>query len=125
MALTLQDALKQVLADAIDAEINTGAGTAELQFMTAGNVEVATCPLANPAFGNSNATGTISVSGTPQDTNATGNASPVTKFRIFDRDATFLIEGTVSTSGADINISNTTINAGETVTLTSFSITVP
>jgi hypothetical protein len=123
MALVLEVVLRNVLADAIDNEINTGVGTAELRFETSADAEVATIPLQNPAFGNA-ATGTITLQGTPiQDTTATGGT--VAQFSIYDRDATKQLEGVVATSGGDINMSSLVVGANDTVELTSFSITVP
>lgn len=123
MALILEVVLRNVLADAIDAEVNTGVGTAELRFETSADAEVATIPLQNPAFGPASA-GTITLQGTPiQDTTATGGT--VAQFSIYDRDATKQLEGTVATSGGDINMSSLVVGANDTVELTSFSITVP
>lgn len=123
MALILEVVLRNVLADAIDAEVNTGVGTAELRFETSADAEVATIPLQNPAFGPA-AAGTITLQGTPiQDTTATGGT--VAQFSIYDRDATKQLEGTVATSGGDINMSSLVVGANDTVELTSFSITVP
>lgn len=123
MALTLETALRNALADAIDTEINTGAGTATLEFETSGDAEVATIDLQNPAFGAA-AAGVITLAGTPlQDSSATGGTTA--QFSIYDRDATKQLEGTVATSGADINITSVAIAATEVVTLSSFTITVP
>lgn len=120
MALTLETGLRNVLADAIDTEVGA-AGF--LQFETSGDVEVATITFGNPAFGAAS-TGTITLSGTPlSDTNATGGT--VAQFSIYKSGPTKLLEGTVATSGADINITSVAIAATETVTLTSFTITVP
>ncbi len=123
MALTLETALRNALADAIDTEINTGAGTATLQFETSGDVEVATINLQNPAFGAA-AAGVITLAGVPlSDSSATGGT--VAQFSIYDRDSTKQLEGTVATSGADINITSTVIAATEVVQLTSLTLTVP
>ena len=123
MALTLETTHRDALADAIDDEVNTGSGTATLVFETSGDVEVATIDLQNPAFGASSS-GTITLAGTPlSDTNATGGT--IAQFSLEDRDGTKQLEGTVATSGADINITSTTIAASETVTLSSFTLTVP
>lgn len=123
MALTLVNALKSTLADAITTAIGA-AGYMELQ--TAGDVEVATLPFNNPAF-NAAANGVIAVNNTPQveDTNATGNGGAVTKFKIYASGAVLQLDGVVATSGQDLDISSTIIGATDTVQLTSFSITVP
>lgn len=121
MALTLETGLRDVLADAIDTEIGAAG---YLEFQTAADGELATITFGNPAFGASS-TGTITMSGQPlQDTSATGGGT-CAQFSIFKSGPTKLLEGTVSTSGADINISSTSIGAGDTVELTTFTITVP
>ena len=52
--------------------------------------------------------------------NATGTA---TWFRIVSSGATHIMDGTVSTSGADLNLNSTSITSGGTVSVTSFTIT--
>jgi hypothetical protein len=119
----LETNLRNALADAIDDLVNTGAGTANLKFETSGDAEVATINFNNPAFGAA-ATGVITLQGTPlQDSSATGGT--VAQFSIYNRNGTKVLEGTVATSGADINITSTTIAATEVVQLTSLTITVP
>lgn len=121
--MILETALRNVLADAIDAEINTGAGTSNLKFETSGDVEVATIDFQNPAFGAA-ATGVITLQGVPlSDTSATGGV--IAQASIFDRDGTKQLEMTVAVSGAEINITSLTIAASEQVDLTSLTITVP
>ncbi len=121
MALTLATTMRDAIADAVDTRIGT---TATIEFQTSGDVEVATISLGNPAFGASS-TGTITLSGTPlSDTNATGGT--MAKFVIKSGGTTTEITGTVSTSGADINFAGgLVVGAGDTVTLTSFTITCP
>ena len=46
-----------------------------------------------------------------------------TWFRITTSGGTFVIDGSVGTSGADCNLNTTTISSGGTVSITSFSIT--
>ena len=121
--MILETVLRNVLADAIDNEINTGAGTATLEFETSGDVEVATINLQNPAFGAA-ATGVITLQGVPlSDSSATGGTTA--QASIYDRDATKQLEMTVGTSGTEIIISSTTIGATDQVDLTSLTITVP
>lgn len=123
MALTLETNLRNALADAIDDLVNTGGGTAQFKFETSGDVAVATINLANPAFGAA-ATGVITLASVPlSDTNAAGGT--VAQFSIYNRAGTKVLEGTSATSGSDCNITSTSVAATETVTLTSFTITVP
>jgi molybdopterin-binding protein len=121
--MILETVLRNVLADAIDTEINTGAGTAELHFETSADAEVATIALQNPAFGPA-ATGVITLQGVPlSDTSATGGTT--TQASIYDRDATKQLEMTVGTSGTEIIISDNVILATDQVDLNSLTITVP
>lgn len=121
MALTLATTMRDAIADAVDTRIGA---TATLELQDSGNTEIATISLGNPAFGASS-TGTITLSGVPlSDTNATGGT--MAKFQIKSGGTTVEISGTVSTSGADINFAGgLVVGAGDTVTLTSFTITCP
>lgn len=119
LALVLQN----ILANQIDTEINTGAGTSDLKFETSGDVEVATIAFQNPAFGASVA-GVITLAGVPlSDVSATGGTT--VQASIFDRDATKQLEMTVGTASTEIIITSTVIAATEQVDLTALTITVP
>lgn len=124
--MILSVAARNAYLDAIDALINTGAGTATLEFQTAGGVEVATCNLNNPAFNTaSNGTMTLEVtSADVKDTSATGNATNVSKFVIKDRDGNVVITGTVAGDGSgEINLNSTLIAAAAVVQIDSFALT--
>lgn len=67
--------------------------------------------------------GTKSLSGTWQDTSAdaTGTAA---HFRIYRNDGTTCdIQGTVGTSGTDMIVDNASFNAGQSFTVTAFTLT--
>jgi len=116
----LEPVLRDVLADAIDTEINTGAGTAELKLETAADAEVATIALQNPAFVAS-AGGVIAAAGVPlSDASATGGT--VSQASVYDRDGTKQFELTVGTSAAEIIITRTGITAGDPVNLRALTI---
>lgn len=126
MALVFETAAKDAIADAIDTYVNGGTAP-ELVFETSGDVECATIILnATNAFGASSG-GIITLADTPlSDTNATGGT--VAQFSIYQnvsQGAEKVVEGTVLTSGGDINLTTLAVAATETVTLTSFTITVP
>lgn len=121
--MILETVLRNVLADAIDNEINTGVGTAELRFETSADAEVATISLQNPAFGSA-AAGVITLAGVPlSDLSATGGTTA--QASIYDRDATKQLEMTVGTAATEIIISSTVIGATDQVDLTALTITVP
>ena len=121
--MILTTALRDVLADAIDADINAGAGTANLIFETVGDTAVATIALQNPAFGAA-ASGVITLEGvTLSDTSAAGGTT--VQASIFDRTAAKVLEMTVGTAATEIIISSTVIAATDQVDLTALTITVP
>ena len=121
--MILESVLQNVLADQIDAEINTGAGTANLKFETVGDVEVATIDFQNPAFGAASA-GVITLQGvTLSDTSATGGTT--VQASIYDADGTKQLEMTVGTAATEIIITDNVIVATEQVDLTALTITVP
>lgn len=124
MAITLSTAGKNAALDAIDALINTGAGTAVMEILTASDVEVATINLNNPAFdAAANNNMAISVSPEIKDSNATGNVTNVSKFRIKDRGGNVVISGTLASDGSgDINFNTTLIAAGAVVQIDSFAL---
>jgi len=127
MAITLTTAARNAACDAIVdlVDAGTGAGTIELKSAAstvAGTNEVATLTFSDPAFGA--ASSGVATAGTiTDDTNATGGTA--SHFTVFDSDGNAVWQGTVATSGADLNLSSTTIGAGSTVTISSFTFTVP
>ena len=119
---TLPNASRDAMVDALVDLIDAGAGAGDLVFQTSGDVEVATCAFSDPAFGASSG-GTATANSISDDTNATGGTT--TKASLQDSNSTEVIEATVSTSGADINLSSTTIGAGDTVSITALTVTQP
>lgn len=125
MTLILEVGLQNALADEIGAYIDAGTAP-ELVFETVGDVAVATIILnSTNAFGAA-AAGVITMTGQPlSDTNAVGGTT--VQFSIYQNvsQTNKVLEGTVATSAADINISSTVVGATDTVELTTFTITVP
>lgn len=125
MAITLETIARDELANALDTIINAGTAP-ELVFETTGDVEVATIILdPTNAFDNA-ATGVITMTGQPKtDASATGGTTG--QFSIYQNvsQTNKVLEGSVATSGADINISSVIIGATDSVELTTFTITMP
>lgn len=85
--------------------------------------------LNDPAFGAAadaapGGIATASVSPALEDTsaNATGTAG---YFRVVDSNGTAIMDGEVGTSGADLNLNTTSIVSGATVSVTSWTVTMP
>lgn len=121
--MVLETAARNALADAFDDYVNTGAGTANMKLETNGDVEVATFNFQNPAFGAA-AAGVITLAGVPiEDASATGGT--VAQGSIYNRNGDKVCESVAATSGQEITVSSTTIGAGESVSLTALTVTVP
>lgn len=128
MGLTLETAVRNAATDAVVDLIDVGAGangTLEIIY-SSGPTTAATLNFSATAFGAS-ASGTATAAAISSDTNANGAAGAVDQFKIKDADGTLLITGTVTATsgGGDIEVDSTTINSGDTVTISSFSITTP
>jgi len=131
MSITHSTTTRDVLADAVDAAINTG-GAGSLEFQTSASstsaaagttAEVATITLETTAFGASS-TGQISANSLPKsDTTPTGGT--VGAFTIFDGNNLRRLSGVVAVSTGDINLSSLTISTGDTVTLNTLTYTAP
>lgn len=116
MALTHVTAVRNTLADAIDTAVNAGAGAGQVVIMTSGDVEVATLTMSDPAFGAAS-NGSITAGAIANDTNATGGTAAL--FKIQDSNAVEVYRGTVTANGGggDLELSSTTIGAGDTVSI--------
>ena len=81
----------------------------------------------DPAFGacadgTGKATGTADTITSDSSANASGTA---TWFRVVDSDNNAIWDGTVGTSGADLNLNSVAISAGATVSISAHTISVP
>jgi len=113
---------RNAACDAIVDLVDGGTGAGNLVLRTTGDVEVATLAMSATAFGAASS-GTATAAAISDDTNATGGTT--TKFTLEDGDATIILTGSVGTSGEDLNLSSTTIGAGDTVSVSSLTVTVP
>lgn len=123
--------------DAIVDLIDGGAGAGTLHIFT--GTPPATCETADsgtqlsqhtmtdPAFGNAadddpDAIATAASIADDSSADATGTAG---YFRVKDSDSNVIIQGTVAESDADMIIDNASINSGQTVSITAYTITLP
>lgn len=119
---TARDAATNGVVDLLD-----GAGS-KLVFRVGGTLgapgtAVATLTFATPAFGASSS-GTATAGAIASDTNATGNASAVSKASLETSGGTVHIYCDVAASGSDINMSNgLTVANGDTVSCSSLTYT--
>lgn len=136
MAVQLATATVNAMADAVDVLINGGsaAGTIKVYSGTQpanANASItgtllATFTLDNPAFGAASA-GVLTLGATPLSTNGVA-AGTATHFRCASGGTGgvgTVFDGSVSTSGAQLNLNTTTISVGVTVEVTSGFFTMP
>jgi hypothetical protein len=136
-AAAAQTALNAIV-DAIDSGgagslvVFTGSEPAYADDSESGLTEVATLPFAATAYAaaaadavnhwaDANLTGGTAIS----DSSATGHANPVTCFRIKNGSGSVILQGTLGTASADINLNSTTISAGASVSVTALEVRVP
>lgn len=125
MAVTHPVAFRNTVADLVDSTLSTAA---ELVFRLSGSAgspgtAVATLTMSNPAFGAASS-GTITADTITEDSNATGNASPVATATLQTGGGTIVVHCAVAASGSDINMTGgLTIGAGDTVQCSSLTYT--
>ncbi|WP_432112849.1 hypothetical protein [Streptomyces sp. S1] len=130
MAVRLSASLANTLADAVDTalgnagtiKVYTGSQPATADTAASGTL-LATFTLGSPGFGNASG-GVITLSGTPLTVAAaaTGTAG---WFRMATSGGSTILDGSVGTSGNQINLNTTSITSGVNVTITSGTITMP
>ena len=114
MAVTHPAAVRTGIADFVVDQLDEGSPPGTIVFQTSGDVTVATCTLANPAFGSAVAgvadAGTIS-----DDTSAIGGT--IAKARLRNQAGTDKIICSVTAlgGGGDIEVNDTDVGAGQTV----------
>jgi len=126
MTVTHSEVARNAGTNAI-VDLLDGAGS-KLVFRVGGTISspgaaAATLTMATPAFGASSA-GTATAGTITSDTNAAGNASPVSKASLQTSGDVLHIYCDVAASGSDINMTNgLTIASGDTVSCSSLTYT--
>lgn len=132
MATKLTNAVASALANAITAAADAGTaakiriygGAEPATADTAASATVlATFTCSDPSFPAAS-NGVITLSGTPLTVAASASGT-ATHFRLLTSADLTILQGTVATSGAQLNLNTTTITSGVNVTITSGTITVP
>jgi len=137
VALSFSIATANAMADAIDAQVNSGSGAGKLRIYSgakptspddaATGTLLAECTLSDPAFGDASARAiTLDISPAVEDTaaNATGTAG---YFRLVNSDNTGCVDGTITTTGGggDLTLNTTSLVQDVAFSITSFVITQP
>jgi hypothetical protein len=134
VATRIATATRNAAANAVTALVDAGpgAGTVNIrtgaQPATANDPEtgtlLATFTLADPAFGAAVA-GVATLDATPVLSTVGLAAGTAGWFRMFDSTGATVLDGSVSTAGAQLNLNTTTISIGLTVEITSGTLTMP
>lgn len=116
------DALTALMASG-KIKIYSGTEPATPETALSGNTLLATLTFGGTAFGGA-ASGVITANAITSDSSAdaTGTA---TFFRATKSDDTVMWQGTVGTSGADLNLATTSIVAGAVISISSLTVTLP
>lgn len=127
MAVTYSDAVKTARMNAVVAAIDAGTGPGVIEIGSEGMAAdpggvLATITLNDPC---GTVTGSVlTLAGAPLSDTSADRTGIAAEARIRDSDGSDVVTGlTVATSGADINLDNTSITTGQTVTITSATIT--
>ncbi len=110
----IRNAMADVVVDALDA----GAGAGALIFQDSGSSTLATLPLSDPAAGNA-VNGIATFNAITDETSASAGTSD--RFICQDSDSNLVLSGAVAASGSDINMSNPTFSANDTVGMSSLT----
>lgn len=127
MSLTHVAAVRNSLATIVSTAVDNGStnpnGQIQIATSSAFSTILSTLQFANPSFGSASA-GVITANAIAPDTNA-ANTGTAANFRLQDRNGTEVLRGTVTATGGggDIQLSSTSITAGDTVSITSMTYT--
>lgn len=124
MSITLSTSARDVLCNAIVDQIDLGASDGTLEFYVDGFATLlATLTFSSTAFGASS-NGVATANSITSDTSA-DDTGTVGVFQILNGESSPLLSGTCSASGGDINFNTTSINTGDSIAVTSLTVTVP
>lgn len=122
MALSHGSATRTVLCDAAVNQVDGGAGSyGTLRFLTSLDATLCDVTLPNPAFGDASGP-SATLNGVPLTGSVTASGT-TSKFRFLDTDGTTVIEGTVGTSGADLNLSSVALGIGDSIQIDGITYT--
>ena len=123
MAITLSTSARDVSVEAISDLVDVGgAGTLEIYTDSFGTL-IAELTFSNPAFGGASS-GVVTANAITQDTRANSTGT-MGAFQYLNGEGSPLLSGSVSASGGDINFNTTSVIEGDTIRVSSMTLTVP
>ena len=122
ISATARSAMCDALVDLLDGGTTDASG--DIQIYTAGFASLlAELTFSATAFGS--ASSGVATAAAITDDSAANNTGTAAVCRFRNRDNTVIWEGTVSTSGADINLNTVSITVNDVVSITSMTVTMP
>lgn len=133
MASRLSDEVRTLACDAVVDSLDAGAGPATIKIYTgsqpadaddaASGTLLATITMSDPAFGAASA-GVATADNTPALSATAAASGTAGWFRAADSNDTNRIDGDVGEGSGTLNLDNTDIVSGQTVTVTGWTVTV-
>lgn len=122
IATTVRNSMCDAAVDAIDVGSTDAAGA--FNGHTAAYAALLfECAASNPAFGAAS-TGVATASAISNDSSA-NNTGTASVGRVQNRDNATVFDFTIGTSGQDLNLNTVSITSGDTVSITSATVTMP
>lgn len=115
-------ATRNAMVGAAAVLMDAGSAAGAVVFRTSASAEVAALEGSDPFFG-APASGVVTADTISPDTNAAGGTTD--RATLEDSAASVVVTASVGTSGADIIISSTAVGAGDTVSMSSLTMTMP
>ena len=132
MAIQIPAASRQAACDAIVDQLDSLAGTLEIRTGSAPDPDsavtgtlLATITLQAPAFGAADSDGIATLLGVPLEDSSADDTGTAGYFRVETNAGACVYQGSVGTSGEDLNLTSVSIVATESVTVTSLTLQVP
>jgi len=121
---TLPTTSRNPACDAVVDLVDGGAGAGEIRIGTTGMATIlAVLPMSDPAFGAA-AVG-VSTANAITDDSSADNTGTAAEYEMRDSNGVNIITGGVGTSGQDINFSSVSFVTGDTISITSLTVTMP
>ena len=123
MAVTITTGTRNAACDAVVDLVDVSAPGALKIYTTGLGTLLAILDMGNPAFGAA-AAGVATANAISDDTSA-DNTGTAAEFKLEDGAASEVLRGSVGTVGEDINLNTTSITAGDTVSISALTVTMP
>ena len=125
MALTHATSVRNTLAESISTAVDAGTGNGVIEVQDSGGAVLGTVTFQAPAF--AAATSGAIDANTPltDETNATSGTAA--QFKVKDSDGNLVYDGTITQTGngGDLELDNTSITSGATISISSWTYTAP